>query len=57
MRTALDFPIYVECPECGSRFDESEVELTNIESDIWERDVVTFECPQCGKEVESLRFG
>ena len=57
MKTGLEFPIYVECPICGQKCDESEVEITNVESDIFERDTVTFECPRCGQVVKSLRYG
>ena len=57
MKTAHEFPIYVECSNCGSKFDEDEVEVTNCESDSFERDTVTFECPRCGTVVKSLRYG
>ena len=56
MKTALEFTGYVECSKCGSKFDEDEVEVTNCESDIFERDTVTFECPRCGAKVTSLRY-
>lgn len=57
MKTTFEFPIYVECSKCSSRYDESEVELTGIESDIFERDIVTFECPNCHEAVKSMRYG
>ena len=36
---------------------ESTVKITNVEEDIQGRDVVTFDCPVCGREHQSLRFG
>ena len=57
MKTALEFPIYVKCPKCGSEYDEDEVEITDIEENIFGQDTVTFECPRCGQVVKSLRYG
>ena len=66
MKTALEFPIYVECPKCGSKYDESEVEIINHQSNTFgigwghqdiERDIITFKCPRCGQVVKSLRYG
>lgn len=50
-------PIIVSCPHCKQQFNEEDVEITDIYSDIQERDVVTFVCPGCGKKTESLRRG
>jgi len=49
--------ITVLCPECHDRHYEEEVTFTNIYADMQERDVVAFDCPSCGKHVESNRFG
>ena len=49
--------IQVECPECGCRFDEEDVEFLDIEEDFVGRDVESFRCPECGKEVKSFRYG
>ena len=57
MKTGLEFPTYVECPKCGSKFDETDVDITNIEENIFGQDTVTFECPRCGATVQSLRYG
>lgn len=57
MKTAFEFPIYIECPKCGSRYDENEIEITGIEADIFEQDIVTFECPRCCEVVKSKRYG
>jgi len=57
MKTALEFPIYVECSNCGSKYSEDEVDITNIEENIFGQDTVTFECPRCDKIVQSLRYG
>lgn len=47
--------IRVTCIHCESSFDETTVKITDIYSDMEERDVVTFVCPNCGKETESYR--
>lgn len=57
MKTTFEFPAYVECPECYERFDEQDVEYLGIKEDWRGRDIVTFECPNCGKIVESFRYG
>jgi len=49
--------ITVICAHCEERFDETEVEETDIHEDELGRDVVSFKCPNCGKETESFRFG
>ncbi len=57
MKTAVDFPIYVECPICGSKYNENEVEIVGIEENIYGQDSVTFVCPRCDESVHSLRHG
>ena len=57
MKTALEFPTYVECPTCGSKYDEEEVEITGIEENLFGQDTVTFECPRGCGQVQSLRYG
>ena len=57
MKTAVDFPIYVECPICGSKYNENEVENVGIEENIYGQDSVTFVCPRCDESVHSLRHG
>jgi len=52
MKTAYNFPTYVECPECHSKFDEAEIKILSAS---W-RGVVVFKCPKCGKVVESHRY-
>ena len=49
--------IYVNLPCTGDKIPESEIHCTNIEEDMQGRDVVTFDCPNCGEEHTSLRFG
>ena len=48
--------IRVICPECWDKFNEEDVNSTNIESDEIGRDIVVFECPSCKKTVKSLRY-
>lgn len=45
---------YVRCHECDERFESDAVKFLNIESDIMERDLMTFECPECHTEQQSL---
>ena len=43
------------CSACECEVETGEeVECTNIESNIYGEDVVTFICPECGEEVKSL---
>ena len=49
--------IYLVQPCNGDRIPEDEVDCTNIEEDMQGRDVVTFDCPNCGEEDTSLRLG
>lgn len=44
---------YVRCPECDVKFDPEFVKFINIESDVYEKDLMTFECPDCKQEVKS----
>jgi len=37
--------------------DEQTVKVENIEEDLHGRDVLTFTCPACGQQHQSLRFG
>lgn len=55
MKTTFDYPSYVECSKCGSKFDEGDVNVTNIGEDMLGQDEVTFECPRCGMVVTSKR--
>ena len=42
---------------CTKEFiDESNVEFINIQEDIQGKDILTFKCPKCNKQHESLRF-
>ena len=50
-------PILLALPCNGDRIDESTVTLENIEEDIQGRDLVTFQCPVCGKQHQSYRLG
>ena len=43
----------VTCPECDNRYVSDQVPFVNIESDFEERDVLTFTCPECKKDVQS----
>lgn len=47
----------VTCPCCKEQYRSGEVETVNIEEDFEGRDVVTFVCPECKKEVKSLVRG
>lgn len=55
MKTTLEYPAYVECPRCGSRYAMDEIEVINIEYGVL-KDIVTFECPRCGEIAKSLRY-
>jgi hypothetical protein len=37
--------------------DERTVKVENIQEDLHGRDVLTFTCPACGQQHQSLRFG
>jgi predicted RNA-binding Zn-ribbon protein involved in translation (DUF1610 family) len=49
--------IRVYCEETQEWVDERKVKFVNIEEDFSGRDVLTFECPKCGKVHKSLRVG
>ena len=49
--------IYVMLECTSDKVPEKEVDATNIEEDMMGRDVLTFDCPNCGEEHKSLRFG
>lgn len=46
--------VFLECS--GDYIPEHEVEFLNIEEDFEGRDIMTFKCPECGKNHKSLRF-
>lgn len=48
--------IYVMCAICGTRYEEDKIEITGIEENLQGQDVVSFECPNCGEDVRSVRF-
>lgn len=50
-------PVLVRCPRCGEVHNESDVVFIDIAEDMEGRDVLTFTCPHCGEDVQSLRFG
>lgn len=52
-----DRVIYVTKSCNHERIDEEEVEMLNISEDEHGRDVVAFECPDCGETHTSLRIG
>jgi predicted RNA-binding Zn-ribbon protein involved in translation (DUF1610 family) len=56
MKTAHDFPTYLECPRCGEKSNEADVEIILIR-DYTIPIILTFICPKCGKVVESHRYG
>jgi hypothetical protein len=49
----------ITCHHCQERFYESDPRITldNIEENERGQDVVSFNCPKCGKETTSLRLG
>jgi len=49
--------IRVYCGETQEWVDERKVKCVNIEEDFSGRDVLTFECPKCGKVHKSWRVG
>ena len=49
--------IYVRCKKCDEWIDESTVKTLDIEEDFQGRDILTFECPECGTKSRSLRRG
>ena len=48
-------PVLVRCKNCQDWIREEKVEFLNVESDIFERDVLTFNCPFCKTRQRSLR--
>jgi len=46
----------VSCPQCKERFDSNKVQFVDISSDVFERDLMTFVCPNCRKNQTSLIF-
>jgi hypothetical protein len=57
MRYIMARSITVYCEVKQEWFDERKVKFLNIEEDFSGRDVLTFECPKCGKVHKSLRVG
>jgi len=55
MKTTLEYPAYVECPKCGSKYSLDEIEVIHTEYGIF-KDTITFECPRCDEVVKSLRY-
>jgi hypothetical protein len=49
--------LYVTCSACLTRFDNTQIDATNIEEDMQGRDLLTFQCPQCGEIVSSYVVG
>ena len=47
----------VKCPECNESHDPADVEFVNIEEDSQGRDLLTFVCPNTGKETKALVTG
>jgi len=53
-----DEPAVVVTLTCnGDKVDEDTVEFVNIEEDMQGRDLLTFVCPECGKEHTAYRLG
>jgi Zn finger protein HypA/HybF involved in hydrogenase expression len=48
-------PVLVRCARCQDWIREEKVEFLNVESDMFERDVLTFNCPDCKTRQRSLR--
>lgn len=55
MRRGYAPTIKVYCKKCKEWKTETEVEFLNIEEDIQGRDVLTFNCPDCGSKNKSQR--
>jgi len=49
--------IRVLLPCNGDMVSESNVDIRNIEESIDGHDILTFGCPACGGQHQSLRFG
>jgi len=49
--------IRVYCSKCKEWQDEKFVEFLNIEEDFEGKDVMTFNCPDCGSKNKSHRVG
>ena len=50
-------PVVVVLSCNGDKVDENDVKTLNIEEDIQGRDLLTYVCPECGKEHKSYRLG
>ena len=48
--------MYVMCRECGEQHNSEEVIGTNIEEGSQGEDVLTFVCPETGKETKSIVY-
>lgn len=49
--------IQVYCNGCDTYHNENNVQASDISSDDMGRDILTFKCPSCGKDTDSLRMG
>jgi len=52
-----DNMVEVLCEKCGINIDEGEVEVIDIEEDVYGRDILTFVCPYCKTKQKSTRRG
>lgn len=53
-----DGKITVTCGACNAELLEANLtKITNIEEDVIGLDVLYFECPKCGKDTKSHRYG
>ena len=48
--------MFVQCRECGERHSSEEVEGVNIEEGPNGEDILTFVCPETGKETKSIVY-
>ena len=52
-----DNMVEVLCEKCGINIDEGEVEVIDIEEDVYGRDILTFVCLYCKTKQKSTRRG
>jgi DNA-directed RNA polymerase subunit RPC12/RpoP len=49
--------MYIHCIKCDKDIDsndiENAVEVVNVESDFYGRDLITFRCKECGSRQQS----
>lgn len=45
--------LYVNCPKCGEKHYQGEIETLDVEEDIQGFDIITYTCPATGEVAKA----